>query len=1201
MAAQLFHCTDAGGGSFDVVDWIEAAKKADATMLSFAEYGGLQSTMRAYRKSKSAGIPYAPAMMMPFQYEFDKTKNFVDEIIVLVARDERSYLKLIEINNRIQREFFYRIPRFTLDMIASDPDPISDYAIDVHIPVHRSKIGELASMYGSRWFRGDGPFPETITLIAEIRSEISKFVPFFDKIYLDFPVTTDLLSGMACVGAARFIADNLGLESAERIAEMSYTIGDPRILSQSTRIDTAPIPDGFVVPIVTGYGSYPTREDGEVAATHRSLRSKFARTTALSGAYIRNASQMRGLLSKLMRGESDSVKDVFRAAMKNNLSYHESVEFSYETHRYEIPSISDEPSEVLYDKLIVDGWNYQSKRWKNGTYVGYWGDENAHHVDSIEDIFALDTKRSKRVQTEHDTFARLREDTGLDFQGYFLICWDIINFCDRNNLARNKAGRGSAPACLIGFLLGLFQIDPIDSPYYDDLPFERFINFARVKESKSLPDIDMDFSKPTRVKLMKYLKKKYGEERVVSISTLSRFKVPSAIQDLVGRNDGLVPNSDHPESYFLLDPSKCTQYPKSGKGSVPDMMRDREIKRIKVDSNAQEFLDYCADASEEFAKFRDKHDKWLSKCLVPACNMVSNNGTHASACIIVPGDIDRKVPIRINRDTLTPSVQFEMDDCEASGMVKLDLLGLNAASSIDTARNIVSKVYKTKPLDFRDIRFDDEKVFETLRQDPVGIFQLGSSLQIGYMKELKPTCFGDMVAALALIRTGPMKAGAHTKYAAIKNGLEEPEYDHPKLEPILSRSFGVLYLQEQIMKVSVDLAGFTAMEADELRRAAAKKKKDLMAKISSDFVEGCVRNGVDRPSAEEIWNKIEFMAEYLFNAAHSVSYAALAYEELYLKTYWPEALWCGIMEFSSRNLKQHGNLYAYKEHCESIGITIKPPTAGSFHHSFWAERGEAGAQDSIMWPVSGLRGIGASWAKKFWKSVGGSIDSFETALEAVDKQNGKKLLDLGKFKSLLFSGFFDEMFGDDPAESRVIAVKEFFSAGGRTGSKNERDMNVLIDIVSNELNYFKLNCLSWNCVQTPIKSTIGVQYGLEQDPAMFETFKNAYDSELVVASGLVESFRPHTDKKGNKMGFLKVVDKGEAYRVTLFADGYKMAVGQFGIPKPGDIVEIVGRKSVSDRYGDSVTVSGDGSYFKACSIPGWGEVQSAKRKQDGDK
>jgi len=434
------------------------------------------------------------------------------------------------------------------------------------------------------------------------------------------------------------------------------------------------------------------------------------------------------------------------------------------------------------------------------------------------------------------------------YASYFLIVWDFYKFARQNDIATGP-GRGSAAGSLVSFALGITNLDPIQH----GLIFERFLNKDRV----SMPDIDCDFSVEGRERVIRYVTEKYGADRVAQIITFTTMASKAAIRD-VGR---------------VLD--------------VPLREADRLSKLVPVWQGRSKSLD---DALKEVGELREAYesDPAIRKLIEVAKTLegVSRNvSTHAAGVVIAPDALVNHAPLQFGPGRETVITQYDMKAVGEIGLLKMDFLGLQNLDIISTAAALI-KERRGIEIDLVKMDLDDRKAYELIAAaDTHGVFQLDGAGMRRMLTDMRPQDFGDVTAAVALYRPGPMVN--IPAFIARKHGREQIEYLHPKLEPILRDTYGVMIYQEQVMETARQLCGFSLSEADILRAAMGKKDKPKMARLREKFLAGAAANGIDSHTADALFEGIAKFAEYAFNKAHSAAYAVISYQTAYLKANFP--------------------------------------------------------------------------------------------------------------------------------------------------------------------------------------------------------------------------------------------------------------------------------------------------------------------------
>src|SRR5438128_6298804 len=434
------------------------------------------------------------------------------------------------------------------------------------------------------------------------------------------------------------------------------------------------------------------------------------------------------------------------------------------------------------------------------------------------------------------------------YASYFLIVWDFYNFARQNGIVVGP-GRGSAAGSLVSYCLGITNLDPLKH----GLIFERFLNIDRV----SMPDIDCDFSVEGREKVIRYVSEKYGSDRVAQIITFTTMASKAAIRD-VGR---------------VLE--------------VPLRDTDRLAKLIPVWQGRSKSLD---DAMKEVPDLREAYEsnedqKRLIDVARAVDGVTKNVATHAAGGFIFYEQLVRYTPLQYGPKSEAVITQYDMKAVGDIGLLKIDFLGLQNLDIIATCLRLVRE-HRGLEVDLESVRFDDAKTYELISAgDTHGVFQLEGAGMRRMLMDMRPQSFGDVSAAVALFRPGPMVD--IPAFIARKQGREPIEYMHERLEPILRETYGVMIYQEQVMMAARERAAFAMSEADILRAAMGKKDKPKMAKLRTKFIDGTVERGIPKTTAEALFDGIAKFAEYGFNRAHSAAYAVISYQTAYLKANHP--------------------------------------------------------------------------------------------------------------------------------------------------------------------------------------------------------------------------------------------------------------------------------------------------------------------------
>ncbi len=504
----------------------------------------------------------------------------------------------------------------------------------------------------------------------------------------------------------------------------------------------------------------------------------------------------------------------------------------------------------------------------------------------------------------------------MGFPAYFLIVADLCDYA-RDAGIRVGPGRGSAGGSAVAYCSGITQVDPLKY----GLIFERFLNPARIQ----MPDIDMDFDDRRRSEMIRYAADTYGDDHVAQIVTFATIKAKSAIRD-AARVLG------YP---FSVGDELCK--------AMPPPVQGKEAPLDEAFAKSAELRDYYE---------RDPDRRRVLDTAQKLEGLRRQHGIHAAAVLIGATPLDETLPL-MRTDDGQIVTQYEMGASEALGLLKMDFLGLRNLTVISDAEHHIRN-NKGAEVDLTDPHFlgdmDDPEVYEMLATGyTLGVFQLDSTGMQALVRKLKPTRFEDISALLALYRPGPLGLDMHIAFANRKNGLEEVTYDHADLEPILGETYGVCIYQEQIMQIATDLSGFTMAEADKLRKAVGKKKRDLMESMKEQFVEGGLGNGYDKPIMTDLWAMIEKFAEYGFNKSHTVAYGVVSYQTAWLKTHYPVEYMAALLT-SVKNHKDNKPLYLNE--CRRMGIAVLPPDVNESDVDFTPRGGE------ILFGLSAVRGVG---------------------------------------------------------------------------------------------------------------------------------------------------------------------------------------------------------------------------------------------------
>lgn len=530
---------------------------------------------------------------------------------------------------------------------------------------------------------------------------------------------------------------------------------------------------------------------------------------------------------------------------------------------------------------------------------------------SAEERNAREQAYRQRLQLELDVIVNM------GFPGYFLIVADFIRWARQNGVPVGP-GRGSGAGSLVAYALEITDLDPLKY----DLLFERFLNPERV----SMPDFDVDFCMEGRDRVIEYVSERYGRDRVSQIITYGSMAARAVVRD-VGRVLG------HPYGYV-----------------------DRIAKLIpfEIGMTLDKALEDEAELRQMYESDDDLHQLIdLARSLE---GLARNAGKHAGGVVIAPSALTDFMPLYCEQGSTHPVTQLDKDDVEAVGLVKFDFLGLRTLTIIDWAVQIINDIRSANGeplLDIAQLPMDDTAAYELLKRcQTTAVFQLESRGMKDLIRRLKPDRFEDIVALVALFRPGPLQSGMVDDFINRKHGRQKVEYPHPKLEPILKPTYGVILYQEQVMQIAQVLAGYTLGGADLLRRAMGKKKAEEMAKQRDIFVSGALANGVDEKLATYIFDLMEKFAGYGFNKSHSAAYALLSYQTAWLKAHYPAAFMAAVL---SSDMDHTDKVVMLIDECQHMQLRILPPDINSSEYKFTVADG-----NSIRYGLGAIKGVGVA-------------------------------------------------------------------------------------------------------------------------------------------------------------------------------------------------------------------------------------------------
>lgn len=683
------------------------------------------------------------------------------------------------------------------------------------------------------------------------------------------------------------------------------------------------------------------------------------------------------------------------------------------------------------------------------------------------------------------------------FAGYILIVQDFVNWALEKRIGRNA--RGSAAGSLVCYLTDITSVDPIKY----DLLFERFLNPERI----SMPDIDMDFTDRRRDEVLKYVAEKYGKDHVAQIITFGTMAARAVIRD-VGRALGYAYN--YCDSLAKMIPF--------GMDLSETFEKVSEFKDFyKTDLQAKRLID-------------------LAKKLEGVARHVS---THACGVVISASPLTDSVPLQHpTADDINIVTQYDMNSVEDLGLLKMDFLGLKNLTIIeDTLARIF--VIRNEKIDIENIPFDDKKTYALLQKAlTTSIFQLESSGMQRYLKELKPTEFEDIVAMVALYRPGPMQF--IPDYIERKHNKQKIEYIHPKLEPILKNTQGIMIYQEQLMKLAQQIAGFTLGEADILRKAVGKKIKSLLDAQEKKFIEGCVKNGTPKKIAEELWQWILPFASYGFNKSHSVAYATISYQTAYLKAHYPVEFMASVLTSEKADVERIALLI---EECKKMDIEVLPPNINESLKNFTVVPN----QQKIRFGLLAIKNVGSNIIDSVVqerKGPQGVPRPFKSIGDFIHRVQSK---DLNKksMEALIKSGAFDEF----AERNQLLQNLEKLLEIARENQKNKLNGQIGLFANGSVLNSNEIKMESATPAKLLEKLTWEKELlGLYVSSHPLNGFKKLFESKTtaiskidrsmvnkkVILGGLINNVKKIITKNGKPMLFIRFEDLTAKTEIVVF-------------------------------------------------------------------
>jgi DNA polymerase III subunit alpha len=738
---------------------------------------------------------------------------------------------------------------------------------------------------------------------------------------------------------------------------------------------------------------------------------------------------------------------------------------------------------------------------------------------------ALRKSYEERLNYELDVIKRMQ------FPGYFLVVADFINYAKKNGIPVGP-GRGSSAGSLVAYALKSTDLDPIRHV----LLFERFLN----PERRSMPDIDVDFCIRGRAQVIQYVKDKYGADRVAQIATFGTLKAKAAIKD-VGRALGFSFAETDAIAKLIPAPKQGFDYPLSESIKMEPRLQDL----LKTDPRVKNLIDHALRLE----------------------GLTRHASTHAAGVVLSNLPLVDHLPLFVDKEGGIVT-QFDMGSVEKIGLVKFDFLGLKTLTLIHDCLKLI-EVARGVKVDLERLPLDDKKTYRTLcNGNTTGVFQLESTGIREMTVKIRPNCFEDLVAILALYRPGPLDSGMAEEYIKRKHGKEKIRYLHPLLETILKDTYGVIVYQEQVMQIAQVLGGYSMGDADILRRAMGKKDPEEMAAQRERFVEGAQKKAIDARSATEIFDQMETFARYGFNKSHSAAYALVSYQTAYLKTHYPVEFMAALM---TSEMGDTDKVIKNLAECRAREIEVLAPDINESRAHFTP------VGDKIRFGLAAVKNVGEKAVDVILESreKDGAFESLfdfcrRIDLTAVNRRVVESLIKCGAFDSTNVSracmmAALDEAMRIGQAfqrdsQSSQIDIFGLLGGGGK-GSKKPDGVYPQIEAWSVQQSLaFEKEALGFYITGHPLdkyerlikKITSGTISDLKEKATAGE----------VKVGGVVSALKLKNTKKGDRYGSFNLEDKSGFVEVVAWPDVYRKCVELLNADDP---IFVKGRMEVGEE------------------------------------
>lgn len=734
--------------------------------------------------------------------------------------------------------------------------------------------------------------------------------------------------------------------------------------------------------------------------------------------------------------------------------------------------------------------------------------------ERLECLFPDPEVRSqRRAEYDERLDVELKVINQMGFPGYFLIVMEFIQWSKDNNVPVGP-GRGSGAGSLVAYALKITDLDPLAF----DLLFERFLNPERV----SMPDFDVDFCMEKRDRVIDHVAEMYGREAVSQIITFGTMAAKAVIRD-VGRVLG------HPYGFV-----------------------DRISKLVPPDPGMTLEKAFAAEPQLPEIYEADEEVKALIDMARKLEGVTRNAGKHAGGVVIAPTKITDFAPLYCDAEGHHPVTQFDKNDVEYAGLVKFDFLGLRTLTIIDWALEMINARRARsglEPIDISTIPLDDKKSFDMLqRSETTAVFQLESRGMKDLIKRLKPDCFEDMIALVALFRPGPLQSGMVDNFIDRKHGREEISYpdiqwQHESLKPVLEPTYGIILYQEQVMQIAQVLAGYTLGGADMLRRAMGKKKPEEMAKQRSVFEDGAKSMGIDGELSMKIFDLVEKFAGYGFNKSHSAAYALVSYQTLWLKAHYPAEFMAAVMTADMDNTDKVVGLV---DECWRMGLKILPPDINSGQYHF-----HVNDEGEIVYGIGAIKGVGEGPIEAIIEARNSGEQGYFKDLFDLCARTDTKKLNRRILEKLIMSGAFDRL---GPHRAALMnSLNDALKAAdqhAKAEAIGQADMFGVLAEAPEQVEQSYANVPRWQeqVVLDGERETLGLYltgHPITQYLKEIERYagglrlKDMHPTDrgkMTTAVGLVIASKVMMTKRGNRIGICTLDDRSGRLDVMLFTD-----------------------------------------------------------------